>query len=154
MIMGDLLKRKQPGEALKYYEQALTVLESATPPDYQTTSTCLSYMSRLYSDYNLNKDAIRCELKALDLYRRTLSSDHTDIANSLRNLGFYYEKMNTISEAFRHYNKSLLIYKANYGADHKDVKKVETDIERLMSKRSSLDLVEPELASFMDESSL
>jgi tetratricopeptide (TPR) repeat protein len=153
MIMSDLLRRKQPKEAIKYYEEALTVLENASPSDYQTMSICLSEMSRMYSEYGLYKDAIRCELKALDLYRRTLPSDHIDIANSLRNIGSYYEKMNTISEAFRHYNKSLLIYRANYGLEDKNVKKVEEDISRLMSKRTSLDLVEPELGSFLDESS-
>jgi tetratricopeptide (TPR) repeat protein len=112
-------------------------------------------MSALYSEYTLYKDAIRCELKALDLYRKTLPSDHTDMANSLRNIGSYYEKMNTASEAFRYYNKSLLVYRTNYGAEHKDVKKVEEDISRLMSKRTSIDLVEPDitLTSFLDESS-
>jgi tetratricopeptide (TPR) repeat protein len=155
ILISDLLKPKQPKEALKYYEEALTVLENASPSDYQTMSICLSDMSRLYSEYNLHKDAIRCELKALDLYRRTLPSDHTDIANSLRNIGSYYEKMNTPSEAFRYYNKSLLIYRANYGPEHKDVKKVEEDIARLMSKRTSIDLVEADLTlnSFLDDSS-
>jgi tetratricopeptide (TPR) repeat protein len=153
MIMADLLKRKQPNEALKYYEEALSILEIASPPDHQTTFTCLTDMSRLYFEHDMNRDAIRCELKALELYRRTLSSDHTDIANSLRNLGLYYEKMNTISEAFRHYNRSLAIYRTNYGSEHKEVKKVEEDIARLMSKRTSLDLVEPDLSSFIEESS-
>lgn len=153
MIMGDLLKRKQPTNAVKYYEEALSILESASPPDYQTMALCLSIMSGLYNELNMDKDAIRCELKALDLYRRTLSSDHRDIANSLRNLAFYYEKTNTISEAYRHYNRSLLIYRANYGTGHKNVQKVEEDIARLMSKRSSLDLVEPDMATFLDESS-
>ena len=155
MMISDLYKRKQPREALKYYEEALTVLENAVPPDYQTQSTCLSEMSNLYSEYNFYKDAIRCELKALDLYRKILPSDHTDIANSLRNIGSYYEKMGTASEAFRYYNKSVLIYRTNYGGDNKDVKKVEADISRLMSKRASIDLVEPDitLSSFLDESS-
>jgi tetratricopeptide (TPR) repeat protein len=153
MIMADLLKRRKPNEALKYYEEALSILEIASPTDNQTMFTCLTDMSRLYSENDMNKDAIRCELKALNLYRRTLSSDHTDIANSLRNLGQYYEKMNTTSEAFRHYNRSLSIYRTNYGPEHKDVKKLEEDIARLMSRRTSLDLVEPELSSFMEESS-
>jgi tetratricopeptide (TPR) repeat protein len=153
MIMADLLKRKRPTESLKYYEEALAILEVASPPDNQTTFTCLTDMSRLYNEHDMNKDAIRCELKALNLYRRTLSSDHTDIANSLRNLGFYYEKMNTTSEAFRHYTRSLSIYRTNYGTEHRDVKKLEEDIARLMSKRTSLDLVEPDLSSFIEESS-
>jgi tetratricopeptide (TPR) repeat protein len=153
MIMADLLKQKRTNEALKYYEEALSILEVASPPDHQTTFICLTHMSRLYTESDMTKDAIRCELKALDLYRRTLSSDHIDIANSLRSIGLYYEKTDAISEALRYYSKSLSIYRANYGLEHEDVKKVEEDIERLKSKRTSLDLVEPEIATLMEESS-
>jgi hypothetical protein len=61
--------------------------------------------------------------------------------------------MNTIPEALRYYHRSLLIYRANYGAEHQEVKMVEGDIAKLMSKRTSLDLVEPDLSISMEESS-
>lgn len=153
MIMADLLRRKQPKESLKYYEEALSILERRTPPDYQTMCICLTYMSGLYYERDLVKDAIRCEMKVLELYRRTLSSDHVDIANSFRNLGLYSEKVNVVSDAFRFYNRSLTIYRATYGPNHADVKKVQDDISRLMSKRTSLDLVEPDISSLLEESS-
>ena len=153
MIIGDLLKRKEPKEALKHYEEALSILERKSPPEYQTMCTCLTYMSRLYSELNLIKEAMRYEMKVLELYRRTLSSDHIDIANSFRNLALYSEKLNIISDAFRFHNRSLMIYRANYGPNHPEVKKVQADISRLMSKRTSLDLVEPELSSLLEESS-
>lgn len=153
MIMGDLIKGKQPKEALKYYEEALSILERRTPPNYQIMCVCLTYMSGLYSKQDLTKDAIRCEMKVLELYRRTLSSDHVDIANSFRNLGLYSEKLNIVSDAFRFYNRSLAIYRATYGPHHNEVKKVQDDIARLMSKRTSLDLVEPDISSLLEESS-
>ncbi|CAF1212100.1 unnamed protein product [Adineta steineri] len=134
MIMADLIEDDNYNEALKYYEQALSVLENCTPLDYQLTSDCLTSMACLYSSYNMMEDALRCQLKALELYRQTLSSDHTEIANSLRNIGLLYEKMNNLSEALRYYNESLSIYQANYESEHEMVKRGEADIAELKGK--------------------
>jgi tetratricopeptide (TPR) repeat protein len=84
----------------------------------------------------MNEDALRCELKALDLDRQTLSADHTHIADSLRLIGILYENMNNPSEALRYFNESLSIYKLNYGPEHEKVKKVERDIAQLTNEES------------------
>ncbi|CAF3797467.1 unnamed protein product [Rotaria sp. Silwood1] len=131
MIIANVLQKKDPNEAVKYYEKALSILENSTPPDYQTTSECLTCMTCLYGAYNMNEDALRCELKALDVNRTILSSDHIDIANNLRNIGISYREMNNPSEALRYFNESLSIYKVNYGSEHEKVKKVEADIATL-----------------------
>ncbi|CAF4046149.1 unnamed protein product, partial [Adineta steineri] len=107
MIMADLIEDGNPNEALQYYEQALSVLENYKPSDYQLTSECLTSMACLYSKYDMMEDALRCDLKALEIDRQTLSSDHTYIANSLRNIGLCYERMNNLSEALRYFNDSL-----------------------------------------------
>jgi tetratricopeptide (TPR) repeat protein len=152
MIVGDVLKDNNRNEALKYYEEALSTLEKSTPPDHQTYSECLTYMSSLYSEYGMNEDALQCELKVLNLYRRRLSSDHTDIAYSLRNVGRYYETMNNSSEALRYFNESLSLYRANYGLDHEDVKRGEEDIAILNDKSISLTPTEPEGNDMKEES--
>ncbi|CAF1144346.1 unnamed protein product [Adineta steineri] len=138
MIMANLITDNNPNEALEYYEQALSVLENCTPSDYQLNSTCLSSMSCLYSNYDMIEDALRCELKVLELNRQTLSSDHISIANSLRNIGLCYENMNNLFEALRYFSESLSIYRANYGPEHKMVKEGEADIARLEDKQLSL----------------
>ncbi|CAF0859397.1 unnamed protein product [Adineta steineri] len=138
MIMADLIEDNNRKKALKYYEQALSVLENCTPPDYQVTSECLTSMAYLYSNCDMIENALRCELKALELYRQTLSPDHTNIANSLRNIGLCYERMNNLSEALRYFNESLSIYQANYGPEHEMVKRGEADIARLKEKQLSL----------------
>jgi tetratricopeptide (TPR) repeat protein len=93
-------------------------------------------MTCLYSKYEMNTDALRCELKALDLARQTWSADHINIANNLRNIGISYKEMNNSSEAFRYFNESLSIYKLNYGPEHEKVKLVEEDIARLTNEES------------------
>ncbi|CAF4215375.1 unnamed protein product, partial [Adineta steineri] len=138
MIMANLITDNNPNEALEYYEQALSVLENCTPSDYQLTSACLSSMSCLYSNYDMIEDALRCELKVLKLNRQTLSSDHINIANSLRNIGLCYENMNNLFEALRYFSESLSIYRANYGPEHEMVKEGEADIARLEDKQLPL----------------
>ncbi|CAF4203720.1 unnamed protein product [Adineta steineri] len=144
MIMADLIKDDNPNEALQYYEQALSVLENFIPLDRQVTSECLSSMACLYSSCGMIGDALRCELKVLKLNRQALSSDHINIANSLRNLGIYYKQMNNLSEALRYFNESLSIYQANYGSEHEMVKAGETDIARLKDEQVSLSSHEEE----------
>ncbi|CAF1417907.1 unnamed protein product [Adineta steineri] len=138
MIMADLIKDDNPNGALQYYEQALSVLENCIPSNYQVTSRCLTSMSCLYSNYDMIEDALRCNLKALELYRQTLSSDHINIANSLRNISINYKTMNNLSEALHYFNESLSIYRANYGSEHEIVKRGEADIARLKEKQLSL----------------
>ncbi|CAF0898778.1 unnamed protein product [Adineta steineri] len=137
MIMADLIEDKNQKKALEYYEQALSVLENCTPSDYRVTSKCLSSMAGLYSKYDMNEDALRCDLKALEIDRQTFSSDHTNIACSLKNIGLDYENMNNLSEALRYFNESLSIYQANYGPDHGRVNRGEADIARLKEKQLS-----------------
>jgi tetratricopeptide (TPR) repeat protein len=137
MTMASICKDDDPTEALGYYEEALSILENCIPPDHQTTSNCLISMACLYSKYDMNEDALRCELKALEFKRQTLSSDHVDIAYNLRNIGISYEEMNNPSEALRYYNESLSIYKLNYGPEHENVKLVEEYIAQLTNERSS-----------------
>ncbi|CAF1249724.1 unnamed protein product [Adineta steineri] len=138
MIMVNFIKNDNPNEALQHYRQALSVLENCTRLDYQVTSQCLTLVGGLYFNYDMIEAALRCDLKALELDRQTLSSDHTSIANSLRNIGLCYEDMNNLSEALRYYNESLSIYQANYVPEHETMKRGEIDIARLKKKQLSL----------------
>ncbi|CAF1362808.1 unnamed protein product [Adineta steineri] len=49
MNMANLIEDDNSNEALKYYKQALSVLDNCTPLDHQVTSQCLTSMSCLYS---------------------------------------------------------------------------------------------------------
>jgi tetratricopeptide (TPR) repeat protein len=151
MTMAALLKDDNPNEALEYYQEALNILENATPPNHQTISDCLNCIGCLYDNYGMEEDGLQCELKSLDLNRRVLSSDHVNVASNLRNIGLYYEEMNNASEALRHFNESLSIYKLNYGPEHEKVKRGEQDIARLNNDQSSPAANEPETENVADE---
>lgn len=151
MIIASVHEDDDPNEALKYYEEALSILENYIPVDHQTISSCLTSMTCLYSKYNMNEDALKCELKALEVNRQILSADHIDIANNLRNIGISYAGMSNSTEALRYFNESLAIYKLNYGPEHKKIKLLEEDIARLNSEESSVSINEREKNNVEEE---
>ncbi|CAF1177402.1 unnamed protein product [Rotaria sordida] len=132
--MADVLEDKDPNQALDHYASALCILEQSTPPDHRAISQCLTSMACLYSNFDMLDNALQCQLKALDLNRQILPSNHASIANNLRNIGLFYQAMNKSSEALRYLDESLSIYRANYGQDHEYVKRGETDIVNINIK--------------------
>jgi tetratricopeptide (TPR) repeat protein len=88
-------------------------------------------MAAINADSKMLEDAVKYQLRILDIQYATLSFDHIDIAFNLYMLGGYYEEMGNPSEALRCYNQSLSIYQANYSSDHKKVKEVEAMITKL-----------------------
>lgn len=79
-------------KSLKYYKQALSILEESNSPDYKAISVCLKYMAAVYGNSDQFDDALQCLFKALDLSRRSFSADNIDIANNLYLIGTVYKK--------------------------------------------------------------
>jgi tetratricopeptide (TPR) repeat protein len=90
MSMGNIQEDDNPNESLEYYEETLSILENSTLPNLKLIFDCLISMVCSYTEYDMNEDALRCEFKALELKRQTLSSDHIDIANNLRNISIHF----------------------------------------------------------------
>jgi tetratricopeptide (TPR) repeat protein len=108
--MADVFEDKDPNQALDHYASAICILEQSTSPDHRAISQCLTSMACLYSNCNMLDNALQCQLKALDLNRQILPSNHTSIANNLRNIGLFYQTMNKSLEALRYFDESLSIY--------------------------------------------
>jgi hypothetical protein len=64
MTMGNSVNGN---EALKYYKQALSILEKSTPLDRQETGKSLKDMSRIYRDMNIREKGLQCACKTRDL---------------------------------------------------------------------------------------
>lgn len=129
MIAADLLKDKDTNKALNYYQRSLSILESLeTAPDPQTINECLRKMIHLYKKCDKLTDTLQCHHKRVSLCRKTLPSNHINLAESLKELGACYQMMRNVPEAIRYLRESLSIYLANYGVDHPSVKELETDI--------------------------
>jgi tetratricopeptide (TPR) repeat protein len=113
IIMGAALLGNDSNKSLQYLKEALPILENCRPPDHQLTVQCLNLIVSINAATYMLEDAVKYQLRMLDIQYATLSSDHLDIAYSLYKLGWFYEHMRNTSEAHRYYNQSFSIYQAN-----------------------------------------
>ncbi|CAF3976778.1 unnamed protein product [Rotaria sp. Silwood1] len=109
-------------EALKNYEEALSIFEQSIPVDHQAVANCLTTMGNLHSIIDSPDSALQCHLKALDLYRQTP-------------LTYWY--MNNPTETFRYLNESLSNYQTSCGPEN------EADIAKLNAEQKKAMHVEP-----------
>jgi tetratricopeptide (TPR) repeat protein len=133
---ASILQDSNRKKAFEHYQEALSILQCTTIPDYQAISECLIAMGCLYSKCGMLDAALEAHLEAVNIYRQILPSDHVDLAHSLRNLGASYRDIDNISEAKQCFNDSLSIYQANYGPEDEYVKRGLTELANLSEKSS------------------
>ncbi|CAF3336184.1 unnamed protein product [Rotaria sp. Silwood2] len=151
MIKTDVLKYTDLNGALKDHEEALSIFEQSIPVGHQVVANCLTAMGSLYFINDRSDSALQCHLKALDLYRRTLSSDHINIADSFRNIRLKYWYMKNLTEALRFLNESLSIYRASCGPESEEMKLVEADIAKLNAEQKTVARIESVQDNFNEE---
>ncbi|CAF4104087.1 unnamed protein product, partial [Rotaria sp. Silwood2] len=126
ILIATLYEDKNPREAHQYYEQALEILEHNK--NEEIFQICLSTMINFYWKCRMFDRALMCQMKLLNLRRSTLSSNHLDVAYSLRDLARLYRAMNKSNEALQYFDQSLHILQSKYGSEHIDVKKIQKEI--------------------------
>lgn len=87
IIMGKVNEEIDFDEACRNYNEALSCLEKSIPVNQRATAKCLHSIGVLYGIYKKFDSALENLLKALDLYRQVLASDHIDIADICRFIG-------------------------------------------------------------------
>ena len=92
-----------------YYKKALSAYEKSTPPDPYATIRCLDAMVKFYFNDNKVQEALKYQIKVVDIERHVLANDHIDLALSLQRLGQLYEATSKTQEA-----EKMLRGKSNY----------------------------------------
>jgi tetratricopeptide (TPR) repeat protein len=138
MTTAKTLAHKNIDEALKYYEEALLILEQSTTADFKIMNDCLASMNNIYSKQRISNDALQRFLKGFNLFCRILPSDHINIGNICKSIALCYQCMNNPNQALLYFNKSLSIYQTNYGLTHEKVKDIETKILRLQKQQNNV----------------
>ena len=132
MTMGDICHGEK---TLRYYENALSVLENYTPRNELLTIECLEMLGAIALDGGKTGEGIGHWKYVLDISRQSLSSDHPKIAERLESLGdAYFEAMYDYEEALRYFTESLAIYRKNYGDQHTDIINLEKRIGKVYEK--------------------
>jgi len=72
--------------------------------------------------------------EALDIRRRTLGTDHPDVAETLNNLGAWYYSQGDYAEAKTLFKQALVIWERTLGPDHPNVKTLLNNMNVLYQK--------------------
>ncbi|CAF0861109.1 unnamed protein product [Rotaria sordida] len=126
ILIATLYEDKNPRESHQYYQHILEIFEHNKNEDI--FQICLSTMINFYWKCRMFDRALICQMKLLNLRRSILSSNHHDIAYSLRDLARLYRVMNKSNEALQYFNQSLRILQTKYGSEHIDVKNIQKEI--------------------------
>ncbi|UJR32336.1 hypothetical protein I4U23_019799 [Adineta vaga] len=124
--IATMYEDENPKQADQHYQHALTILESKK--NEEILQTCLSPMTNFYWKCRMFDRALICQMKLLNLRRSTLSSNHNEIAYTLRGLARLYRAMNKPNDALHYFHQSLNILQANCGQEHTDVKNIQQEI--------------------------
>jgi tetratricopeptide (TPR) repeat protein len=108
--MGQFQKSQQVFEVL--LEQATD--DSGKAPIYNQ----LGLMKDSQGEY---KEAITFCEKALDIYKKTLPSNHPNLAGSYNNIGLVYCNMGEYSKALSYYEKVLEIQQQSFPSNHRNL---------------------------------
>ncbi|CAF0948581.1 unnamed protein product [Adineta ricciae] len=112
--LGNLLLRL--GQLDKAEELYTVLLEQTSDNDDRALYYhCLGYLKDHQGDYKM---AIECYEKALEIWEKTLPSNHPDLATSLSCIGSVYKNMGEYSKALSFYEKALEIWEKTLPSNH------------------------------------
>jgi tetratricopeptide (TPR) repeat protein len=132
--LGDVYSEKDSIQALAYYNEALAIFESCTPPDRQAIADCFEHISDLYCNLGTYDKALKYRKNALDIQQKYRSSQYPLMAVSLEWIGRIYSNMKNYSQALDYFKRALQIYKANYVPEYKKIKETQQCIDEIENK--------------------
>ena len=108
----------QHGEAVAYYQRALTIKEKAFGADHINTASTINNLGLTYDSQGKYDEAIAQYERALRIYEKAFGADHINTADTINNLGSTYHSQGKYDEAIAQYERALRIKEKAFGADH------------------------------------
>lgn len=108
----SLTEQGKYGEANDLFRQAQRIYQSAG--DWEKYIACLNSVAYNLAETAKYDSAMTIAQRALELSRKYLSTDHTEVANAYRTLGVVQGDIGNYSEALRHHREELRILKEYY----------------------------------------
>ncbi|CAF0794949.1 unnamed protein product [Adineta ricciae] len=123
-----------PHQVSQFYKDVLSILENFKLFDYETTSKYLMAITCCFGNSSVLVDGLKWQLRALELHRHNISSDHLYIA-------LCYEDMNNLSGASRCFNERHSNYQANCSSNSRKMVNRHSKIEIISLKINRKTLV-------------
>ncbi len=118
--LGNIYSIKDYGQAEKYYQQSLAVLEKELGPRHPNLAIGLQNLGLLYQSKGQYGQAQAYLQRALAIREEALGPDHPDVAKTLVCLANFHKNQDHLSEAEPLYQRALAIYQKTLDPDHPD----------------------------------
>jgi tetratricopeptide (TPR) repeat protein len=123
-ILAEAEKLQEAGkatDALKHYEQALTLATELYGPRNITVTNIQGAFGEIYREQGEYRKAAPFFVTALRTREVLLGKDHVDTARVAFNLAWTYRELGEYAEAEALFLRVLATYEAKYGKDHPEV---------------------------------
>jgi len=163
-LAGLYEKQGNHGRALKFYQDALAIMERVLPPEHPDLATTLNNLALLYEHQGDFKQAEPLFQRALEIREKVLPPEHPYVATSLNNLAGLYKDQGKYRRAEPLYRRALEIKEKTLGKEHSDTAttldnlaelyQAKGDYEQAISLfQRSLEVREKNIAAILDTGS-
>ena len=111
-------------EAVRYYEQALSIQEKILSPTDPELATSYNNIGEVYRNMGEYSKALSYYEKALDIDQKTLPANHPDLATSYNNIGSVYYHLKEYPKAKSYFQKALDIRQRSLPPNHPNIQSV------------------------------
>jgi len=130
--------KENDSDALDFYRQALTMIETYYPSYHAHITMTLNYIGNILSEQGKNNEALNFYHRALKLQEDYYSSDHIELTSALINIGHILSNQGKHDEALFFYQRSLAIKQNNYQANIIDIFISFNSMGNLLLKKKNL----------------
>ncbi|CAF3339059.1 unnamed protein product [Rotaria socialis] len=121
-------ERDEIREALKYFLQALQIMNRCLPDIHPSIARTLKNIGVASGILGLNDQALVAFEQSLAIIRKSLPSNHPELADSLRDLGTYYVNNGNLFKALNFYQQAKSILSQTLPNTHPLCIQIEQDI--------------------------
>ncbi len=108
-------------EAIKYYEQALSIDKEVYGERHPNIATRLNNLGSAWKDLGEAKKAIEYFEQALSIDKEVYGEKHPHVAATLNNLGLAWQDLGEAKKAIEYFEQALSIVREAYGEKHPHV---------------------------------
>ncbi|CAF3451590.1 unnamed protein product [Rotaria socialis] len=108
-------------EAIKFYENSLTIREISLPANHPSLATSYNNIGSVYDNMGEYSKALEFYEKDLEIAKKALPPNHPSLATSYNNIGLVYKNMGEYSKALEFYETSNKIREISLPPNHPDL---------------------------------
>ncbi|CAF4031163.1 unnamed protein product [Rotaria sp. Silwood1] len=132
-------ERDELTEALKYFFQALQIMDRCLPNIHPMVAKTLKNIGSVFGLFGQSEQALKAFERTLAIQQQCLPSTHPALADTLRDLGIYYVNHGNLPQALNYYHRAKFILSQTLAVTHPLYVQIQNDIvEAQLALESSM----------------